>query len=140
MDRRVGVIVMGTAIGTAQTFLLREFVDKQYGPVLPQLGAWGYPSVLAGLGIGGITTLLGVAGLGGYGPLRGDATIVALAYGIPALVGGVLSALYPVTPPAAARARVTPGLALRLTPTVRPATKTITTEAATKPVSKEILA
>jgi len=116
VNKNVGIIVMGAAIGSAQTFILREFVDKQYGPIIPQLGVWGYPSVVAGIGIGGIVTLLGVAGASGYGPVRGDAITACLAYGIPALIGGVLSALYPVTSPP--RARLSQGTVVRAPSTV----------------------
>ena len=54
MEGKVGVVVMGAAIGSAQTFILREFVDKQYGTIIPGIGNWGYPSVVAGVGVGGI--------------------------------------------------------------------------------------
>jgi len=103
MQGKVGVVVMGAAIGSAQTFILREFVDKQYGTIIPGIGNWGYPSVVAGVGIGGIATLLGIMGTMGKGPLYGDAATAALSYGVPALIGGIFSALYPVTPAAGAR-------------------------------------
>jgi len=117
MEGKVGVIVMGAAVGSAQTFILREFVDKQYGTIIPGIGNWGYPSVVAGVGVGGIATLLGIMGTMGKGPLYGDSAIAALSYGIPALIGGIFSALYPVAPAGRVRA-ATP--TLRLTPqTVR---------------------
>jgi len=95
------IVIVGAAIGTAQTFVLREFADKIYGPIIPGIGAWGNPSVVAGIGAGGIATILGVLGLLGKGPITSEDTIGAcLSYGVPALIGGIFSALYPVTAPA----------------------------------------
>lgn len=96
--KKVILVGIGAGIGAAQTIILREYVDKQYGSVIPQIGNWGNPSVLAGVGIGGVATALGALGMVGKGPIKSETTATSLvAYGISALVGGVLSALYPVT-------------------------------------------
>jgi len=126
MDRRVILTAGGAAIGAAQTLILREVVDKQYGQVLPQLGNWGYPSVLAGIVGGGIATAVGISG-----KLPSDTSLALLAYGVPAIVGGVLSALYPVATAPAARAA--PKLKLAGATTLKPTATKATATAVTAP-------
>lgn len=121
--REILAIGLGAGIGTAQTYLLREYVDPTYGRIIPQIQGFGTISSLAGWSIGLITTILGVAGYMGKGPLRGNTVAQngLIAYGIPALVGGIISGIYPATllrAPARARAAARP--TLRPVTTVRP--------------------
>jgi len=128
MERNVIPIAVGAGIGGAQTFILKAYVDEQIGPIIPGIGGFGYPSSVAGWGAGGIATILGLLGKTGKGPIRGEIADFALSYGIPALIGGVLSGYLSgeTTPPASARApvmrlastSVTPGRLVSTTPSV----------------------
>lgn len=117
--KQAGIIVAGAAIGGAQTFILREFVDGQYGPIIPGIGSWGNPSVVAGLAGGGVTSVLAVLGVLGKGPIKDDDQIYGLlAYGIPAIVGGIYSGLYPIGTPSAGGRLIRPTMT-RVQPTLR---------------------
>lgn len=84
----------GAAVGALQTPLLREYLDPKYPALIPQLGTFGTPSALAGMVGGGIAL---VAALYANAKRKlSDVQISALeTYGTVALVGGVLSGLYP---------------------------------------------
>lgn len=101
-------ILAGSALGTAQTFILREFVDTPMAtsynsgtttspPFLKtQLKGYGSPSSFIGI-VDGIATL----GLGMYGAstgkiIKNDAINFGLiGFGASALTGGILSGMYP---------------------------------------------
>lgn len=112
----------GAGTGIAQTFILREYVDKVYGPVpgLDALGGFGTYSALGGLIAGGVTTVAGlVSVLTGKITSNEAVQLGLLGYGIPALSGGVLSGLFPVAG------------GLRAAPTIRLTTVAPTKAAAT---------
>jgi hypothetical protein len=92
-DNEVLIDVGAAVVGSAQTFLLREFVDKKsLTPIIPQLGKYGTVSVVAGVGVGGIATGVGLAKLMFNKGIQDERIARALvAYGVPALVTGVLS-------------------------------------------------
>jgi len=92
-DNEVLVGVGAAVVGTAQTYLIREFVDKRsLTPILPQLGKYGTASCVAGIGLGGAATAVGLANLLYGKGIRDERTARALvAYGVPALVTGALS-------------------------------------------------
>lgn len=108
MQRFVLPAVLGSAIGGAQTMLLREYVDTPMAndflngktttkPLLvKQLQGFGTPSAVAGM-VGGLIGL----GLGLYAQKSGkilrtvDEQIAALTYGAGALTTGILSGIYP---------------------------------------------
>lgn len=93
-DNEVLVDVGAAVVGTAQTFLLREFVDKKsLTPMIPQLGKYGTASCLAGVGVGGAATAIALAKLMFNKGIQDERIARALlAYGVPALVSGGLSA------------------------------------------------
>lgn len=89
-------IAVGGAIAGAQTLLLREYVDKPKGILIPRLGGFGTASALGGIILG-----IGTIAYGSYRVTKGGNAIAAglLGYGFPALVGGIISGLHPVPPP-----------------------------------------
>lgn len=111
--KSIAVMTAGAGAGVAQTFILREYVDKVYGPIpgLDVLGGFGTYSALGGVVTGGITTAAGLLSV-----LTGKITrsetvqLGLLGYGIPALGGAILSGLFPVA--VGLRARV-PGVRLK---------------------------
>ena len=94
-------VTMGAcaAIGTAQTFILREYVDKNYAPLVPQLGQWGMASTVIGIGAGIVATVAGLASMFYNVGLRNPKyQLAALSYGVPAIVSGVAAGYF--QPPA----------------------------------------
>jgi hypothetical protein len=88
------LIEVGAAVvGSAQTFALREFVDKKsLTPIVPQLGKYGTASCIAGVGVGGIALAVGLASVMFGKGIKDERIARALiAYGAPALVTGALS-------------------------------------------------
>ena len=88
------LIEVGAAVvGSAQTYALREFVDKKsLTPIVPQLGQYGTASCIAGVGIGGIALAVGLASVMFGKGIKDERIARALiAYGAPALVTGALS-------------------------------------------------
>lgn len=84
----------GAAIGALQTPLLRQYLDPKYPALVPQLGKFGTPSAFGGIVTGGIA--LAAALYANSKRKLTDVKISALeTYGTVALVGGVLSGLYP---------------------------------------------
>lgn len=104
MERDVVPIMVGAAIGSTQTFILKVYVDEQIGTIIPGIGGFGTPSSVAGWAAGGVATVLGLLGKMGKGPLRGNATDFALSYGVPALIGGILSGYFSGPAPQMAKA------------------------------------
>lgn len=99
LDKKTAAVaVASSGAGLAQTFILREYVDKEYGyiPGLEGLGGFGTYSAMAGLISGGITTALGLVSVL-TGKITKNETIQLgmISYGIPALSGGILSGLFP---------------------------------------------
>lgn len=95
--RKDDIITMGVgaAIGSAQTFILREDVDRNRQPLIPQLGQWGTASCVIGIGTGLLATIAGVAGaLYGVGLKNPRLQLAAVSYGIPAIVTGVASGYF----------------------------------------------
>lgn len=96
--KSIAVMTVGAGAGLAQTFILREYVDKEQGliPGLEGLGGFGTYSAMAGIIGGGITTALGlVSVLTGKITKNETIQIGLIGYGIPALSGGILSGLFP---------------------------------------------
>lgn len=96
--KTIAVLTAGAGAGIAQTFVLREYVDKVYGkiPGLDALGGFGTYSAMAGIVGGGITTALGlVSVLTGKITRNETIQIGLIGYGIPALSGGILSGVFP---------------------------------------------
>ena len=96
--KTIAVMTAGAGAGLAQTFILREYVDKEHGliPGLEGLGGFGSYSAMAGIIGGGITTALGlVSVLTGKITKNETIQIGLLGYGIPALSGGILSGVFP---------------------------------------------
>jgi len=93
MNSDVLLDVGAAVLGTAQTYALKEFVDKKsLTPIVPQLGKYGTASCLAGVGVGGVATGIGLASLMFNKGIRDERVARALvSYGIPALVSGALS-------------------------------------------------
>lgn len=112
----LAVLTAGLGVGTAQTFILREYVDKTYG-VIPGLGmlkGFGTYSALGGIISGGVATGLGLVSVL-TGKITRNETIQLglIGYGIPALSGGILSGLFPAIPIAGLRAPARGGVNLR---------------------------
>lgn len=85
-------------LGTAQPILLRQYVDTQFGAVIPQLGVYGTPSFLIGAVAGGIATVAAVASLVWNKGIRDPVLAkTLLAYGVPALTGSALIAFFTQT-------------------------------------------
>lgn len=91
-------------VGVAQTFILREFVDKTNGSIVKPLGKFGNASVLAGVIGGGLATVAALASMFNINlpvvpKLGKDTQMLALCYGVPALASSVaMTMLSPVTP------------------------------------------
>lgn len=84
----------GAAVGALQTPLLREYLDPKYPALIPQLGKFGTPSAVAGIATGGIA--LAAALYANAKRKLTDVQISALeTYGTVALIGGILSGIYP---------------------------------------------
>lgn len=95
--RKEDIITMGAcaAIGSAQTFVLREYVDRNRAPLIPQLGQWGTASCVIGIGAGLAATIAGIAGaVYGVGLKNPKLQLAAVSYGIPAIVSGVASGYF----------------------------------------------
>ena len=121
----------GAGAGVAQTFILREYVDKVQGPIpgLEVLGGFGTYSALGGLVAGGVTTVAGLISVLTGKITRSEAVQLGLlGYGIPALGGGVLSGLFPVAGGlrAAPTIRLTSVAPTKAAPTITKAAPTIT--------------
>lgn len=101
MDPKIAAAgAIGAGIGTLQTPLLREYVDKVYPTWrVPQLKGFGTPSALIGMIGGGASLAVGAIGMtkGKDGrPRLSDAYVEpAIDYGVTALVGGLLSGIFP---------------------------------------------
>jgi hypothetical protein len=82
-----------SAVGVAQTYLVREFVDKKSTyPLVNFLGKYGTASCLAGVGLGTIATAAGLIGMTTR-HLSNDSFVneMLVSYGVPALTSGILS-------------------------------------------------
>ena len=81
------------AVGAVQPFVLRQYADKQFGSLIPQIGVWGTPSALAGIVLGGGATIAALVGKtmnkGVTNPFHQN---LLLAYGVPALAGTIAMA------------------------------------------------
>ena len=101
MDPKVTAAgAIGAGIGALQTPLLREYVDRKYPTKnIPGLKGFGYPGTLTGLITGGSVLAVGAVGMtkGKDGRQRLADTYVepAIDYGVVALVGSIMSGLYP---------------------------------------------
>lgn len=99
-QKSIGVAIGLAAVGSSQTYILREYVDKTYGkiPGLEGLGGFGTYSAMGGIISGGITTALGLVSVLWKGKITTNETVQLglLGYGIPALSSGVMSGLFPV--------------------------------------------
>lgn len=96
--KSIAIMTAGAGAGIAQTFILREYVDKEHGliPGLDGLGGFGTYSAMGGIISGGITTGLGlVSVLTGKITTNETIQLGLIGYGIPALSGGILSGLFP---------------------------------------------
>ena len=96
--KSMAVVVAGSGAGLAQTFILREYVDKTYGliPGLEGLGGFGTYSAIGGIISGGVTTALGLVSILTRKITTNETIQLGLiGYGIPALSGGILSGLFP---------------------------------------------
>ena len=96
--KTIAIMTAGLGAGTAQTFILREYVDKTYGliPGLEGLKGFGTYSAIGGLISGGATTVLGlVSVLTGKITDNENIQMGLISYGIPALSGAILSGLFP---------------------------------------------
>jgi len=108
--KSIAVLTAASGASIAQTFILREYVDKTYGPIpgLEVLGGFGTYSALGGLVGGGIATAAGlVSVLTGKITTNETIQLGLLGYGIPALTGGVLSGVFPAVPAVGLRAPAT---------------------------------
>lgn len=84
----------GAAAGALQTPLLRQYLDPKYPALIPQLGKFGTPSAVAGI-VGGSIALAAALYANSKRKLS-DIQVSALeTYGAVALVGGVMSGVYP---------------------------------------------
>jgi len=92
-EKEVLLEVGALAVGAVQPFVLRQYADTKFGTLIPQLGVYGTPSALAGIIGGGAATAAALVGMfmnkGLTDPLYQK---VALAYGVPALVGSITMA------------------------------------------------
>ncbi len=92
-NQEVLINVGALIVGSAQPFVLRQYVDTKFGAVIPQLGVYGTPSALAGIIAGGAASALGLVGLfTGKGVKDPMTQKVLLAYGVPALTGSLIMA------------------------------------------------
>jgi len=100
--KTVGILVTSLGVGSAQTYILREYVDKVHGkiPGLEGLGGFGTYSAMGGIIAGGITTVAGlVSFLTKKITKNVNIQMGLIGYGIPALSGGILSGVFPVETP-----------------------------------------
>ena len=110
--KSIAVLTAASGASIAQTFVLREYVDKVYGPVpgLEALGGFGTYSSLGGIISGGAATALGLVSVLTGKITRSEMVQMGLiGYGIPALSGGVLSGLFPAITIPGARLRAPAG-------------------------------
>ncbi|GAI55353.1 unnamed protein product [marine sediment metagenome] len=94
----MAVVATSSSGGIVQTWILREYVDKEYGliPGLEGLGGFGTYSAIGGILSGGITTGLGLISILTKKITKNETIQLGLiGYGIPALSGGILSGLFP---------------------------------------------
>jgi len=105
MSKGKMAIGAGAGVGIAQTFVFREYVDAQLGPipgisdVLPY--PWGNWSSTGNILIGGI-----VFGVSQFTKLfKGNVKSFASMYGFATIIGGVMNGIFPPVPAARARAR-----------------------------------
>ncbi len=102
----------GAVLGVAQPILMRQYLDTQYGSVIPQLGVYGTPSFLAGAIGGGVATTAALASLIWNKGIQDKSIAKALlSYGIPALTGSILIAFFTqtvTTPQALPQAKMIP--------------------------------
>lgn len=126
--REAGALTIGATIGTSQTPLLRQYADKKKTNGAEELRhvkalkGFGTPSALGGIGAGLVAALLGISGAAGKGPTsrNPEATAGLIGYGIPALISGIFSGVWPVLEvpeeAAAERAMAAQRLAQRFAP------------------------
>lgn len=96
--REAGAFTVGATLGTAQTPLLRKYIDEKYpGKRIEALKGFGTPSALGGILSGILTAGVGILGAQGKGPVNGRSEIQAalIGHGIPALIGGIFSGIWP---------------------------------------------
>jgi len=104
----IAVVAASSSTGLAQTWILREYVDKTQGliPGLEVLGGFGTYSAMGGIIAGGAATALGLVSILTGKVTRNEAIQLGLiGYGVPALSGGVLSGLFPAITIPGARLR-----------------------------------
>ena len=100
-------IIGGAGTGSAQTPLIRQFVDNKMATtylanpsgtppwLMKPLKGFGSPSATLGLGLGGAAVAYSAYGMSkGHRPAY---VYGALSYAVPALVGGVLSGAFPTS-------------------------------------------
>lgn len=91
-EQELMIEVGALAVGTAQPYVLRQYADTKFGAVIPQLGVYGTPSAIGGL-VGGVVAAAAIVGMMTGKGLRDPMhQKVALAYGVPALVGSLIMA------------------------------------------------
>jgi hypothetical protein len=102
----IGGAIVGAAVGGAQTYALRTWVDKPDEPLFgagTSYAALGQPSALFGL-VGGVIA----TGVGLYtykkNKLPKPIAAAVTGYGLSALAGGIVSAAKPVTATSATKA------------------------------------
>lgn len=108
MVNRVTISIIGGAgIGSAQTPLIRQFVDNKMATtylanpsgtppwLMKPLKGFGSPSATLGLGLGGAAVAYSAYGM--KKGARPEYVYGALSYGVPAIVGGALSGAFPTT-------------------------------------------
>ena len=113
--------IVGLGLGTSQTFILREYVDKKREePLIPELKGFGAASSLVGIITGATTFIPALIGITtGKGIKNRALQAVLLTYGSTTLIGGVLSGIVPVMAPPVPSARaVAPRIRLVAPPTV----------------------
>lgn len=96
--KSIAIMTAGSGVGIAQTFILREYVDKTHGliPGLEGLKGFGTYSAIGGIISGGVTTALGLISVLTGKITRNEMIQMGLiGYGIPALSGAILSGLFP---------------------------------------------
>ncbi|GEM_PF-2330472 len=112
--KAIGGAVVGVAIGGAQVWALRSYMDKPGEPLFGKGGDyenWGQPSACVNLGVGIVAAGLGAVGyLKGIGIKSRPVAAALTGYGLTALAGGVYSGMNPVetTAPQRVPTRVPP--------------------------------
>lgn len=110
----VASIIAGAGTGTAAIFILKEYVDKKYGPVtalpLPSELKLNTYTALVGIGGGALATVLGgvMPALTGKTYFSENINTFLTAMGITMLAGGILSTVTEKEIPAAALAGTPP--------------------------------